>query len=386
MLTAGQSGAGAGSVGVGGQVLVSGTPPVTGSGTTSLPLLSDSCTGATAPTTWNVSGTFFGINTCSSFSGDYISGHLNGASPQFQIDSAGFFRASTGYSGTLATTAVTYQSGKDATATSPGAATFRGGDITSSSSNSIAGSAVTLRGGNNASTGTGESSGAVTINGGDITGGSANTSTTGNITIRGGNNFNTAAGSTIGGVTITGGSQTGAASNQAGADVVIAGGLGTGNSQPAHVKLQDPSFSNTSGTTAQSQVTTYVVHKKSGSTTSGAATSMFQIPVNTNQTIGVEVIVHVETTQATPHNCSTTETFVLAVQNTSSTITQTSTAGTTASICDAGTLTLANTSTLFTTANPAVFKVAPSWTVIAPTAVIITVEVHNLSQQDITLL
>jgi hypothetical protein len=73
-------------------------------------------------------------------------------------------------------------------------------------------------------------------------------------------------------------------------------------------------------------------------------------------------------------------------QNASSTITQTSTAGTTGSICDAGTLTLANTSTLFTTANPAVFKVAPSWTVIAPTAVIITVEVHNLSQQDITLL
>jgi hypothetical protein len=188
---------------------------------------------------------------------------------------------------------------------------------------------------------------------------------------------------------VTGGANsasTGAATNVAGGDITVGPGLGTGNAQPGHTKLQSTTFSGTSGITAQTAVTAYVVHKKAGSNTSATATNMFQISVAANQTVGVEVIVHVETTQATPHNCSTTETFVLAVQNTSSTVTQASTAGSTASICDAGTLTLSNTTTAFTTANPAVFKVTPSWTTIVPTAVIITVEVHNLSQQDISLL
>jgi hypothetical protein len=48
-----------------------------------------------------------------------------------------------------------------------------------------------------------------------------------------------------------------------------------------------------------------------------------------------------------------------------------------------GTLTLAAG---FSTAAPAVFSVTPSWTTIVPGGVIITVEIHNLSQQEISLL
>jgi hypothetical protein len=160
-------------------------------------------------------------------------------------------------------------------------------------------------------------------------------------------------------------------------------GVGTGTATPAHVKLQTPGFGAASGTTAQTEVTRYVTHAKAGSTTSATATNMFNIPVAASQTIGAEIIVHVETTQATPHNCSTTEQFVAAVQNTGSTVTSQTTAGTIATICDTGTLTLA---VAFSAATPSVFSVTPSWTTVVPTAVIITVEIRNLSQQDITLL
>lgn len=279
---------------------------------------------------------------------------------------------------------LTLQAGIDATTTGASAIlTLKGEDVSGGSTASLAGGATTVRGGDNASSGATETAGAVTLRGGDTTNASAAVQTTGAVTIRGGNNTATGAGPTLGSVTITGGTQSGAATNVAGADVLLRGGLGTGNATPAHVKLQSPNFSSTSGTTAQTQVTTYVVHKKAGSTTTATATNMFNIPVATNQTIGVEVIVHVETTQATPQNCSTTENFIASVQNTASTITQQSTAGTIGTICSTGTLTLA---VAFSAATPSVFSVTPSWTTIVPTAVIITVEVHNLSQQDITLL
>ncbi len=110
---------------------------------------------------------------------------------------------------------------------------------------------------------------------------------------------------------------------------------------------------------------------------------MFNVALAANQTAGFMIVVHVETTQATPQNCSTTQTFLAAVQDTSATVTQQTTAGPIATICSTGTLTLA---AAFSTAAPAVFSVTPSWTTIVPTAVIISVEIHNLSQQEITLL
>jgi hypothetical protein len=270
-----------------------------------------------------------------------------------------------------------------ATTGASGTLTAGGENVNGGSTASMAGGAATFQGGDNASSGATETAGAVTLRGGDTTNASAAVQTTGAVTIRGGNNTATGAGPTLGAVTITGGTQSGAATNVAGADVTISGGLGTGNATPAHVKLRAPSFSNASGSTAQAQATTYVVHKKSGSTTSGTATNMFNIPIAANQTIGVEVIVHVETTQGTPQNCSTTEVFIASAQNTSSTVTQQTTSGTIGTICSTGTLTLA---AAFSTANPAVFSVTPSWTTIVPTGVIITVEINNLSQQDVTLL
>lgn len=321
--------------------------------------------------------------------GTVTNGVESGGTIEFSVSSGGnIFGAGNIQTGgpveaKAAATAIVVQGGQDATTGSPGGLTARGGSVTGGSTASLSGGTMTVQGGDNASSGATETGGAVTIRGGDTTNASAAVQTTGAVTIRGGNNSATGAGATLGAVTITGGTQSGAATNQAGADVTVAGGLGTGNSTSAHVKLQAPSFSNTSGTTAQTQATTYVVHKKAGSTTSATPTNMFQITVGANQTIGAEIIVHVETTQATPHNCSTTETFVAAVQNTAATVTQQTTAGTTATICDTGTLTLAAT---FSAATPSVFSVTPSWTTIAPSGVIITVEVHNVSQQDISLL
>lgn len=278
----------------------------------------------------------------------------------------------------------TYQGGQDATTTgASGTALVKGEDVTGGATATIAGGANTVRGGDNASSGGAESGGALTVRGGDASNAAGNSNVGGALTIRGGNVGSTGTTPTLGPVTITGGGVTAAATNIAGADVTIAGGLGTGNSTSAHVKLQEPTFSNTTGTAAQTQATTYVVHKKAGSTTSATATNMFNIAVAANQTIGVEVIVHVETTQATPQNCSTTENFIAAVQNTGGTVTQQSTAGTIGTICSTGSLTIA---VAFSAATPSVFSVTPSWATIVPTGVIITVEVHNLSQQDITLL
>ena len=124
-------------------------------------------------------------------------------------------------------------------------------------------------------------------------------------------------------------------------------------------------------------------NSKAGSTSSATPTNMFSVPVAASQSIGVQIIVHVETTQATPQNCSTTEVFVASVQNTAATITSGTTTGTLATICSTGTLTLA---AAFSSANPSVFSVTPSWTTIVPTGVTITVEIHNLSLQDVSLL
>lgn len=43
-----------------------------------------------APTTWNTSGTMFGINAPSAFVGNFLDFHLNGGGPLFRIDSAGY--------------------------------------------------------------------------------------------------------------------------------------------------------------------------------------------------------------------------------------------------------------------------------------------------------
>jgi hypothetical protein len=313
---------------------------------------------------------------------------LNAGTSEWSLNSAtGLVTAATVNApvyGNTTNTATTVQGGTDATTTGAGGAlTARGEDVTGGATASIAGGVVTLRGGNNASSGATETGGAVTVQGGDTTAASAAVNSPGAVTIRGGNNSSTGAASVPGSVSIAGGNQSGAATNTAGADVTIKGGIGTGNATPSHVKLQVPGFVSGSGSGAQSQVTSYVTHKKAGSTTSGTATNMFSIPIAANQAIGVEVIVHVETTQATPHNCSTTEVFIASAENTPPIVGQQTTAGTIATLCDTGGLTL---STKFSIANPAVFSVTPSWTVIVPTAVIITVEVHNLSQQDISLL
>lgn len=240
---------------------------------------------------------------------------------------------------------------------------------------------LTARGANNSSTTNASAGGSFTANGGDATGATGNT-IGGAFSGRGGNVATTGAG-TPGAATLGGGGFTGAATNGVGADLTLFGGLGTGNATPSHVKIQQPCFVSASGTGAQAQCTRFVTHSKAGSTTTATATNMFNLPLAVNQTVGFKVLVHVESTQATPQNCSTTQEFYVSVQNTGGTITSNVTSATASTICSTGTLTIAVAASA---ANPTVISVTPSWTTIVPTAVIISTEIDNLSQQDTALL
>lgn len=255
---------------------------------------------------------------------------------------------------------------------------FTGGSDTSQ--NGTLGSG-TFKGGDNSGNTATNAGGAATLRGGDETGASAAT-VGGAATVRGGNVSSTSASSTPGAASITGGGFTGAATNATGADATVAGGLGTGSGNPSSYALKSPAIG-ASGTTPHVQILREFMQVKSTSLTSGTATTFFNIPVAANQTVGFAILVHVETTQATPQNCSTTQSFWVAVQNTSATITSNVSNGTAATICSTGTLTLALT---VSAANPTVVSITPSWTTIVPTGVIVTAKTTNLSQQDVTRL
>jgi len=346
---------------------LSGNAYTAGTATTNFPLFSIWPSGATGPTTWSASGTYFGINSASGFGGDFLAFHNNGGGIIFNVAVGGNATISTSYQSPLyrasaVGTAVIYQSGQDSTTTSTGGGTFRSGSITGGSTNTLSTGATILQTGDNSSTGTGE--------------------TTGNLTVRSGN-CGAASGACIPGTTtILGGGFTAAFTNGAGSDLFAEGGDGTGNAIPAHVWLKTPGFSSTSGSTAQVEATNYVVLKKSGGTSSGSGTTVFNVTIGASQTYALEVLVHFETTQATPQNCSSFERFLAVGQNTGGTITSQiiSEAPSVATICSTGTLTMALTNT---NANPSVFTVTPTWTTIVPTATIITAEVHSMSQQDI---
>lgn len=279
---------------------------------------------------------------------------------------------------------LTIQAGIDAATTGAAAIlTLKGEDVNGGSTVTLTAGTATLRGGNNASTGNTNAAGPANVLGGDSTGGTGTSDTAGNTTVRGGNCTSTTGSCTPGTLTDVSGGFTAAFTNGAAVDHIIASGLGTGNAAVSHVKIQSPALSQTTGTTAQTQVTRWVTHVKAGSTTSATATNMFNVALAASQTAGFLITVHVETTQATPQNCSTTQTFVAAVQDTAATVTQQTTAGPIATICSTGTLTLA---TAFSAAAPSVFSVTPTWTTVVPTAVTITIQVQNLSQQEIALL
>ncbi len=403
MLTPGTAGAGAGAAGTSGQiqlagsgglsqsaVLVNGTPVTGGSGTTTYPLFSIWQNSTTGPSTWSTSGTVFGINAGASFTGNLVDLYVGGGSSLFSVTSGGIARANSAFaSSTFRNTtnaATTFNGGIDQTSqVSSSTGTFRGGNVTGGSTASISGGAAFFQGGDNASTGGSETGGAATLRGGDDTGASGNTNTGGAVTIRGGNVASTGTSLTPGAVSLTGGGLTGLATNIAGADVTVVGGLGTGNATPAHVWLKTPGMNPTSGTTAQLAATNYVVHKKLDTTGSGVAVTMFNITMASGQTIGGEVSVHVEALEGTTDNCSTQQAAYFAGENTNGTFGTTNIVaiGTPATICKTGSLTVAITAS---SANPVVFSVTPTWVTIAPTSVIITVEVHNLSQQDVSLL
>jgi hypothetical protein len=294
-----------------------------------------------------------------------------GATSEFSVDSIGNTTVNgailvngAGVTAKTSANPVVFQGGIDNGASTVGFGTFRGADNNTTTASAAAGAA--------------------TFRGGDETGATSNQTIGGNVTVRGGNTASTTSASTAGTVAITGGSFTGAITNTAGADVTIAGGLGTGNSTPAHVKLQMPCFVSASGTTAQTECTRYTVHIKAGSLTSATATNIFNIALANNQTAGAHIVVHVETTDGTPNNCSTQDEFDIVAQDTAGTVTtNVSSAVGQATICSTGTLTLTAAASA---AAPTVISVTPTWTVTTPTAVKITVEIENLSQQDIVLL
>ena len=240
--------------------------------------------------------------------------------------------------------------------------------------------ALTVQAGQDATTQA--STAAITVRGEDVTGGSTASLTGGATTVRGGNNASTGASGAAGALTIQAGGMTGAATNLSGADTVVASGLGTGNAQASHTILKHPTFSQTSGTTAQTAVAGYIRLAKAGSTTSAQATTMFSVAAAAGNSAGGMVIVHVYTTQATPHSCSDTGIWEFAVQgDTSPTANINRVDATPTTICDTGTLTL---TAAMSAANPSVFSVTPTWTTIVPTAVWIEIIIINPSDVDIT--
>jgi len=299
---------------------------------------------------------------------------------------AGTMQATTSYSAAATNTALVFQAGVDGTTqASTAAATFRGEDVTGGSTATLTGGAATLRGGDNASTGNTSIGGAVTVRGGDATGGTGTSDAGGAATIRAGNCTSTTGGCAPGALSVTSGGFTAAFTNGAASDNTIAAGLGTGNAAVAHVKLQSPALGLSSGSTAQTQVTRWVNHTKAGSTTSATATTMFNVASATNTAWGVEVLVHVDLISSTPNVCGTTERFSLTGTNNNGTFgTVNIVAGTLSTLCSTGTLTLAVTATA---ANPSVVSVTPTWaTITSITSSTITVQINNVSQQEIALL
>jgi hypothetical protein len=68
---------------------MSGAPFTGGSGTTTFPLLYAN-SGASAPTSWNTSGTVFGVNAPSGFGGNFLDVHINGAASVGSLTFNGF--------------------------------------------------------------------------------------------------------------------------------------------------------------------------------------------------------------------------------------------------------------------------------------------------------
>jgi hypothetical protein len=65
-----------------------GTPFSGGTGTTTMPYWYYNCSGSTAPTTFSTSGTIYGVNTCSGFTGNIFDFYLNGTE-EFTLNRAG---------------------------------------------------------------------------------------------------------------------------------------------------------------------------------------------------------------------------------------------------------------------------------------------------------
>lgn len=239
--------------------------------------------------------------------------------------------------------AVVYQGGQDNTSTTPGAATFRGADITGGAA-AIVMPTITYRGGNDASTNASSSPSPVIFSSGSAT----------------------------------------AANNLAGADATYECGTGTGTSTPCHVLLKSPAILGTSGATNQVEVTRHVIHTKTG-LTSGSATNIASIALAADQSAGLHIEVHVEAHDTTNHHsCSTVDVFDIVAQDTGGTVTtNVSSAVGLATICDStNTLTM---SVAASAAAPSMISVTPTLTGFTATQFWMTVKITNLSQQDITL-
>ncbi|MBI3678476.1 MAG: hypothetical protein HY243_17855 [Proteobacteria bacterium] len=68
---------------------ITGAPYTAGTATANFPQVYINTTGATGPTTFSTSGTLFGINSATGFTGNFMDVHLNGGASLFKIDSAG---------------------------------------------------------------------------------------------------------------------------------------------------------------------------------------------------------------------------------------------------------------------------------------------------------
>jgi hypothetical protein len=68
---------------------LTGAPYTAGTATTNYPLIYADTTGSTNPTTWSTSGTYFGINSASGYTGNFLDFRVNGGNSVFNVSNTG---------------------------------------------------------------------------------------------------------------------------------------------------------------------------------------------------------------------------------------------------------------------------------------------------------
>jgi len=171
--------------------------------------------------------------------------------------------------------------------------------------------------------------------------------------------------------------------NTSAGNLTLQSGLSTGNAVPTRVEIKS-TVPGASGTTQQSVVKRVSVNATKGGLTSGAATSLFDITLNTLQMAGGTVLYCIDSTDGADMQNSCGEVSYSAVNKGGVFTTQVTSPAVNSTAASAGALTAVFS--LLNGANKVTLQVTPTATVIVPTTLRLTYEVHSQSFQDISIL